>query len=38
MLLRNVPWRRLWARVAARSGPPAAIQSAVAGPVTEQDQ
>ncbi len=38
MLLRNVPWRRVWSRVATRSAPPAPVQSAIAGPVTEQDQ
>ena len=38
MLLRNVPWHRLWARVTARPTPPAAVQSAIAGPAAEQDQ
>jgi ribose transport system permease protein len=38
MLLRNVPWRRVWTRVANRSAPTAQVQSAIAGPATEQDQ
>jgi ribose transport system permease protein len=38
MLLRNVPWRRVWSRLAARSAPPAVVQSAaIAGPTTEPD-
>jgi ribose transport system permease protein len=37
MLLRNVPWHRLWARITAGTTPPAAVQSAIAGPATEQD-
>ena len=38
MLLRNVPWRRVWTRVANRSAPTAQVQSAIADPATEQDQ
>jgi ribose transport system permease protein len=37
MLLRNVPWRRVWNRLAARSSPPA-VQSAIGAPTTEPDQ
>jgi len=37
MLLRNVPWRRLYARIPARPTPPAVVQSAIAGPATEHD-
>jgi ribose transport system permease protein len=38
MLLRTVPWQRLWARLAARSPPPAAVQNPISASVTEQDQ
>jgi ribose transport system permease protein len=38
MLLRNVPWRRLLARVPAGTAPPVTVQSAIAGPATEQDR
>jgi ribose transport system permease protein len=37
MLLRNVPWRRLRSRLAARAAPPAAVHSAIAAPLSEQD-
>ena len=37
MLLRNVPWRRLYARIPARPAPPGVVQSALAGPATEHD-
>jgi ribose transport system permease protein len=36
MLLRNVPWARLWAAVAARAAPPTPMQGAMAG-VTDHD-
>jgi ribose transport system permease protein len=38
MLLRNVPWRRVWTRVATHSAPPAPVQGAIAGAVIEQNQ
>ena len=37
MLLRNVPWRRLYARIATRAAPPTVVQSAIAGPATERE-
>ena len=37
MLLRNVPWRRVWSRLAARSPPPVVQSAAIAGPTTEPD-
>jgi ribose transport system permease protein len=39
MLLRNVPWRRLWGRLATRSAPPTVVQGAIVGsPSAEPDQ
>ena len=38
MLLRNVPWRRLYARIPARPTPPASSGARVAaGPATERE-
>ena len=37
MLLRNVPWHRLYARIPARPTPPARVGSAIAGPATERE-
>jgi ribose transport system permease protein len=38
MLLRNVPWRRLWTRVAPRAALPASVQNSIAAPATEPDR